>query len=791
MAILVDRLTRKFSIMRENKKRFKNREARSITSSLFQFLPYWPLFIVLLAVTITCASIYIYLKQPVYRISANVLIKDEKKGADDSRLTEAFNIYSTKKIVENEVEVLHSRSLVEKVVKKLDLYAPTFEKGMFQSFSAYNSSPISVEAENPDSLEEVKLVYFNYNPNTKEVVIAGRKYPLNRWIDSRYGRMKFGLNQYYKKQAARPLYFLLSPPKIIADKILSDLEVSSVNKLSSIVAIQYKDIKADRGENILNALIDVYNDEAVKSKNALAANTLVFIETRIKSVLNELDSIEDRVQRFRSKKSVIDLSEQGRVFLKNAGENELRLTEINMQLAVLDQVQRYVLEKDNTARIVPGALGVNDPILSQLLQKLYTSEIEYQKLKKTTGSGNPMMISLQNEIENIRPNIMENIKNQRTNLQASRDDLKHTNGVNVSELQEIPEKERQLTEVSRQKLIKSDMYSFLLRKREETALSYISNLADNRIIDRAEASIKPISPNLMLVFLIALIFSFVITIGLVSIKELLSTKILFRSEIEKFTNVPVVAEITKFSAEQPLIAKNLKTVSNVEQFRQLGVSIALIGKNISKKKILVTSSITNEGKSFVSTNLALTMASSGKKVVLLDLDLSKGRATEVFNLKGKKGSGDFLEGICEQYEIIYNTPYNNLFVAPSGTTRVNSIELLLNGNLSKLFVFLENAFDYIIVDSPPINQLSDSYVIADFCNITLFLVRHKYTPKALIQYLDDNKKIKAFKNIHIVFNSIEGRGFVRKGYGIAYGYGYENVYDEHQKDYQNGLQSVT
>ncbi|WP_238395844.1 GumC family protein [Pontibacter pudoricolor] len=391
------------------------------------------------------------------------------------------------------------------------------------------------------------------------------------------------------------------------------------------------------------------------------------------------------------------------MYLQNVGDNDRKIAEINTQLAVLDNVERYVISKNNAAGIVPSTLGVDDPVLSQLLQKLYDSEIQYKRLAKTTAENNPVLISLNNEIENVRPGILENIRHQRVNLQASLNNLTSTNNMYNAELQTIPQKEKELLDISRQQAIKNEAYSFLLQKREETVLSYAPSEGDFRIVDLAKSSINPTSPQPVYVYLTAILLACGLSIGFVMGKEMLNSKILFRTDIEEYTNAPIVAELA-YTKGKPARQFTAPTeVSVIEQFRQLRATMGLYGRTFSKKKIMVTSNIPGEGKSYVSNNLAYSLASSGKKVALLDFDLRNPNTSQLFNRYKEPGIIDYLQGKIPPDEVLVNSEYSNLSIASAGTDIGDQTELLLNGKLEVLFMYLEKEFDYVIIDTPPLS----------------------------------------------------------------------------------------
>lgn len=772
------------------------REQHFFDVTMFRFFPYWPLFVVLIALCLAGSWVYMQIAPPVYESSASIMIKDEKKGTDDSKMMDALNIYSSKKIVENEINVFQSRALMNEVVKNMDLYAPVYEQGVLKemiakgklsllfgkeslhSTSAYLTSPVTVEAKNPESIEEQKKIYFTYDTLQKKVIINGSAYALNEWVNTPFGNLRFIRNTKQAGEPQRPLFFSLKNPKQVAADVLANLNVSAVNKLSTIVTLTLKDPVPERGVDILNQVIQAYNRTAIEDKNTLAGNTLAFVEKRLKIVGDELDNEERKIQQYKSKEGIVNLSDQGDGYLKNVRDNDQQIANANMKIAVLDEVEKFVNSRDNKSGLAPSTVGIDDPGLSKMLEDLFNKKIEYEKLSKTTAENNPTLTALVSQIESIRPLILDNVRSQRKGIIASRDNLAQTNEKYAGVLQSLPQKERGLLSISRQQSIENNIYAFLLQKREETALNYASTVSDSRVVDPAESSVKPVGPRMYIVYVAGLLAALVAGISIVSAKELLSRKILFRSEIEHYTSIPVVAEISHTKLKKPLVVNSTKKQSVAEQFRQLRAVMGMYGNKPGKKKVLVTSSIEREGKSFVASNLALSLALSGKKVVLVDLDLRNPKTSLTFNVHDEPGMAEYILENAEPENILKHTGYNNLFVIGAGGEVNNPTELLLNSRIPELFRFLEDAFDFIIVDTSPVDAVPDAYVLSEYCDTTLFVIRHGYSRKTMIQMLDENDKIKALKNLHIVFNGVKSRGFILGLYGYSYGYGYDYIYKQ-------------
>jgi tyrosine-protein kinase Etk/Wzc len=739
----------------------------------YKYLPYWPLLLLLLIPSLMTAWVYLKYKTPVYEIAASMQVKDEKKGVDEDQITGSLNMISPKSIVENEVEIIHSRKFIDEVVKDLKLYAPTSIEQGVKKPSAYEVSPIVVEAQDPDNLKEVKKVYYAYDFNKKFVQIDNKNYPLNQFAGTKYGFLKFSANPHFKKSEQGKLFFALVEPRKVTEDLFARIDVSSVGKLSSIVKLKMKDAIPQRGEDVLNKLIEKYNTSTIAHKTELAKNTMAFLDQRIAQVVNDLSGVERKVQNFRSSQGVVNLTDQSRLYLQNVAMNDQKLGDINMQLSVLDQVENYVTSKQSSG-IVPSTLGMNDPLLSKLLERLYDAESQRDKLKQTTAENNPAVQAVANQIQTLKPAILDNIRSQRTNLEASRNNLNITNNSYNSMLGTIPVKERQLIDVSRNQATKANLYNFLLQKREQTALAYSSSIAESQVIDAAQATVKPVSPNKMFTYLMAFGFALVCAVAYIIYRDILSNRILFRSDILKATTQPVVGEISYVRKGKQRLLTGVDYSNSQDEFRQLAIAGGFFAKENKNKKILVTSSIDGEGKTLIAANLALTIAQAGKSVVLLDMDLRKPQLSKTFKQTKALGLAEYLSGeVTTAFEVLKPSGYKNLSIISAGELTSNPAELFLTGRWESLLNELEQRFDLVIIDAPPVNPAADAYILSDFADTTLYVVRHRYTPKSFLRKLDETNELKPLKGLSLVFNGVKPRGFIIRT--KAYGYGHKQI----------------
>ena len=753
-----------------------------VQQMLFRYLPYWPLFVVMLILGVAAAYLYIRYAVPVYQANASILVKDEKKGVNDAKVVDEINLFGSNKIVENEIEMVRSRGLLKNVVNNLHLYAPMYEEGKVNIVPAFTKSPVQLVVESPDSLYAAEKIYFSYDKSKKVVTVEGKQFPLDKWVKTDYGTpWKFIANPYYESwHVEKPMFFKLIEPKYVIDYLDDKLSVTPSSKQSTVITLKVKDPVPVRGKLILNELIKQYAQESVKDKNELALNTLKYVEENLAARKRELDSVDRSIEKFRNDNKVVDIGAQGQQYLAGSSVNDAELGKLDAQLSVLKEVESYVRSKGNDRAIVPSVSGL-DPLLGTLLGRLYDAEGKYKQLISTTGENNPMALQMKQEVDQLRPAILDNIASQKRNLTSQRSSVASSGGKYNSLLSTIPEKERELTFISRDRDIINAHYQELLKQKAQTEMSLSATVADNRIVDAPEASSEPVSPNVLFAYLVSIMSAIGLAVLIIALKEGFNRTVLFRSEIENYTNVPVIGEVIHDTSGQPIVISHDRKNFIAEQFRQIRTSLSYLGISSKKKKILITSSIPGEGKSFIAANLAISLALTDKKVVLLEVDLRKPKLSEIFGINSTaNGISNYLIGEKEADEIIKRTEVNpNLFIISAGPIPPNPSELILNGRIQELLVYLDNAFDFIVIDTAPVSPVTDAYLLSQFCDSTLYVVRHAYTPRIYLQLLDENNRVRGLKNLALIFNGVKSRGIGKGGYGNGYGYGYGTGYGDY------------
>lgn len=724
---------------------------------LERYKKYWPLLVALIVINLGIAFVYLKYTVPTYEVSELIMLKESDSNLSD--LTGASKSADPKdqKTIENEIVVLASRPLADEVVKNLRLYAPIYIKGQFFNRSAYLFSPVILEALNPDSLKGQLSGSFKVTAGTSNVTLDGTTYAPNKTIIFHGVQIRFILNPNNQGLIdPRTFYFSLIDLKTASASLDASLEIEGAKKETTLIGLKIKDEIPKRGEDILNTLIASYNKRSIKEKTKAAANTLKFVQNRLSIMEGQLDTIQNGIETYRSTEGAVDISQQSSQYLSTVNNNEQKLSELKPQFAVLDQIESYIKSSDGDS-MVPSTYGIDDPLLPQMLGKLSDLRTQYERLRKTTAENNPILSSIRNEIDQTKPNILEIIKNHRNTLLTTRRNIEANTNKYNSMLNTIPTKEKRLSGISRQQLTKNGIYNFLLQKREETELSLISATADSRIISNAEATPYPIAPKKTNVYLLSLALAFVLMIFFIGLKEMLNDKIINKNDIHFLDKMPFMSALSCNPGTELLVVNNGKKSFLSHQFKQLRATIMNDLENLQGKKIMITSAATADGKLFISSNLALSLAQAGKKVVLIELDFYRPRLAEQFGFKSI-GLSDYISGKKNVDQVSHQSTINsNLYFIPAGSATEQAPELIINANFSSLLTELENHFDIIIMVTTPLIYSPDAYMVSKYVDRTLFIVREAYSRKEDLETIKAEPGISQLKNAALIYNGVRGK----------------------------------
>jgi capsular exopolysaccharide synthesis family protein len=741
----------------------------NIRAILFRYIRNWYWFAISIGLMCVAAFFYLRYKTPIYKSQASVLIKDEKKGLDQESALQELEIFAPKKVVENEIEILKSYTLMDRVVQQLNLTISYFHDTPYGKREIYDQSPIRliVEKGTPILYEEPLAITFI---NGQTVSINGKQYPVNTSVDTPYGRLRVFTRKNINNKT-EPLFIEATDRVEVVTNLLKNFTAAPTSKASTVITLGIETAVPDKGVAILDRLIMAYNEAAVTDKNIVASKTLQFIEDRLNLISGELSSVEKGVEEYKSSQGITDLGTQAETFLKAVQENDAQLNQVNVQLGALQDLEGYVNKQPGNRGGTPATLGLNDPTLLGLIENVTKLEAQRDELARTTSEMNPMLQTIDSQIKTAKSSIAENVSTMKKMLTTAKQQYVSTNNKMEGVMRTIPRKERVLMDITRQQSIKNNLYTYLLKKREETAVSFASTISDSRIIDEARTDKDPVKPKKQMIFLLFALGGLLIPISVMAGRDMLNNRIVRRTEVEEQTNVPILGEVVKKRQAESLVVGNQSQSIIAEQIRTLRTNLQFLRESRDGSQVLLfTSSISGEGKSFVSLNLGASLALVGKRTVILEMDLRKPRLRSSLNdMANGMGLSNYLSGEVELDEVVKPIPErDDYFIITSGPIPPNPAELLSGPRLEKLILELRDQFDYVIIDAPPIGLVTDAQIIAPFSDATMFIVRHDVTPKNSIKMVETLYQEKRFNKLNIILNG------VGDGEDQYYSYGYNS-----------------
>ena len=772
----------------EDSQLVKEESAPNYKMLFFRYFNKWYWFALGIFLSVGIAAAYTYFAKPQYRISSKLLLKDEKKGADfrEAAITDLLG-YGSSSSVENGAEMLKAQNLMIKVFEELNIsnafYIPS---GWKRSKEIYGAEvPISVviheknEFISPEQLEENKLIFHFKNDqefNLESSSGATQTIKYGQQIKTTLGTFSIVKNPAY---APSPNFDLQGTPISIAfyDPVgagkyfAGKLKVDIVNKLASVVELSMLDEHPIKGKAILNKLIEVYNAEAEIEKNITARNTIDFIEEQLVGLSSELDSIEKQAETYKLENSITDLSAESELYLSSATVNRQQLSEFSIQIEVLESIEEYLMKQGDDYEMVPSTLSIQDPTLTALIAQFNQLQRERERMLRTTQPNNPIVLNINQQLTSLRASIIENLRNIKNGLVISRNNLSATDNQFRNRAAQAPTIERELLDINRQQGIKQQHYLLLVQKREEAILTLAaSSVSNSKVIEPPTPSDFPVSPNKKLIFAFALMTGFALPLGFIYLKDAWQEKIQLKSDVERITGVKILGEISRNKGVDGVIAiAEGKRTMIAEQFRFIRSNLAFTTYNKNSKVIMVTSGMSGEGKTFFSINLAISLGLVDKKVAVLEFDLRKPAMLSALGIDATIGISDYLES--NRYsldDIIRPLPItSNVSVLGCGKIPENPAELMTSDKLVRMVEELSQKFDYVIIDTAPIGLVSDSFILSELADVTIFMLRYNYSTKAQVKTIEDIRKHKKFKLPLIVLNDAQLE--MTYGYGATYG----------------------
>ncbi|WP_308746127.1 polysaccharide biosynthesis tyrosine autokinase [uncultured Bacteroides sp.] len=795
-------------MIKERKEKYGEQtgEQVNIQEILFRYLIHWPWFVVSVIICVAVVWGYLRLTTPIYNISATVLIKDEKKGGGANMSSELERMgldgfVSSSKNVDNEIEVLRSKSLAREVVNRLGLFVTYMDKDEFPIQELYRTSPVLVsltpqEADKLPGRMEVSMVLQPAGAMDVQIKVGEKEYrkrfeKLPAVFPTDEGTVAFFTNndtitsvRPESVTKERHITAFINRPFSVAKGYANSLSIAPTSKITSVVVVSLKNSNTRRGKDYIDKLLETYNINANNDKNEVAQKTAEFIDERIGIISKELGSTEQDLENFKRSAGITDLSSEAQIALAGNAEYEKKRVENQTQINLVMDLQRYM--KGNEYEVLPSNIGLQDAASASAIDRYNQMLVERKRLLRTSTESNPTIINLDTSIRAMRSNVQATLNATLKGLQITKEDLAREAGRYSRRINDAPTQERQFVSIARQQEIKAGLYLMLLQKREENAITLAATANNAKIIDEALADDNPVSPKRLMIYLASLVVGMGLPVGIIYLIGLTKFKIEGRVDVEKLALLPVVGDIPLADEKAGSIAvfENKNNLMS-ETFRNVRTNLQFMlekGRNV----ILVTSTISGEGKSFVSANLAISLSLLGKKVVIVGLDIRKPGLNKVFNIPKKEhGITQFLTNpTINLMDLVQSSDINkNLFILPGGTVPPNPTELLARDGLEKAVETLKKNFDYVILDTAPVGMVTDTLLIGRTADLSVYVCRADYTRKAeftLINELAENNKL---PNLCIVINGLD---LQKKKYGYYYGYGKYGKYYGYGKRYGYG-----
>lgn len=748
---------------------------------------YWIVLCVILA--FLGARLFLRYSVPIYRASGKILIKDQEGnssgGLTEEAVLQEIGLFKSGNNINNEVEILKSRSLMQKVMDHLDLDVQYLGLGRLKDTEYYDGrSPILLDSVhwkgNRRSVRlEVELkdkytfLFFNA---TEEESTHSFVAPLILKQDT------FWLSRNPESGSSSRMQIRIGGGP---GKYLQKLQIRAAADYSSVLNLQMEDPVPQKASDILNKLIEVYNQEAIDDKNQVAEKTLKFIDERLVLLTDELSSVEGGLENYKERNDIsIEAASTVGLILNEISQYDNELTQQQIKLELLDTVDNILTSNVERYELIPANIVFKDAGgLDVQIAEYNSLVLNRERLLRSAGVENTQLQLLNQQLNDTRTNILRSVQSLRRNIQVTIRETEAKLDQLQRRINQVPRQERELLEIKRQQNIKEALYLYLLQKKEETALSAAVTVPNARVIDPAITGARPISPKPLQVYTIFLMLGFALPVGMVFLRELLDNKIYSESDIQRLTQTPVLGTVAQNKSGQQIVLKASSRTAIAEMFRLLRTNLNYFSTGKKQQTILITSGMAGDGKTFIAVNLGISLALADKKVILLGMDLRKPKLSKyLLNRSDVDGTGltNYLVEDLALDQIIYPTEIDpKLYFIPSGPIPPNPAELLGSIKTQQLFADLQEQFDYIIIDTAPVGLVADAFLLTPYTDTTLFAIRYAKTQQEGLKDLELMRQEGKLNNPAIVLNG------VKKGKGYGYGYG-KKGYGYYQEENKKG-----
>ena len=772
----------------------KNEDTEYTLRDIFELVKAnWIWFAVSVAVCVILAFFYLKITHNIYSRTATVLIKDEKKGGSivsESALFSEMGIIGGKSNVDNEMVVFRSNKLMTDVVRCLKLNITYTKPGIFKDEDLYGKSPVTISFVDHNDEQNISFladISDSVSINVHSFMIGKEKSDFSRsanygdTIITPAGRIVADKTLYYSPgKESGQIRVSHSRLKNVVSYYMSAVAISLSSKTASAITISMNDISPKRAEDVINALIDIYNDDAINDKNKVARSTKSFIDERLEIIGSDLKDVDSRIEQYKKDNEITDISSEMNVTLQAGSDYTKQSLSVENEMYIAQFIRGYLTDPLKSGELIPANTGIQDSGINEQINLYNSKKIERDRLMAGSGSKNPIVQDLSTELAALNKSIISSIDNLVQSLKIKQKGLKEQEDKTKRRISYVPSQEKYVMTISRDQKIKEELYLYLLNKREENAMTLAITENRARIVDEAHGSDLPVAPKKTMIFMVAIVVGCIVPMAYFYMRQIMDTTVRGRKDIEESMTVPFLGEVPekdKNNTEDIVVQEGSRDGIS-EAFRILRTNMDFLTVNNSDSKVVTFTSYTpGSGKTFISSNFSMTHALAGKKTVLVDMDLRK----RSLSLRMKKGSNPgvstYLSGKVNNIdEVIFNSGYHdNLDMMYAGPMPPNPAELLLSARLDDMISKLRNIYDVIVIDGVPNFMVADAGIINRVSDITIFVIRVGLLDRRFLPVIERLYKNNTLTNMCTILNGVTTK---KSTYGYGYGYGYSYGYGD-------------
>lgn len=743
-----------------------------IVSLLIDYVKNWKLFAISLVVCVGLAGLYLIVKNPEFKVNANVLIKeDSKSGGLAASMMKSMpfgDVLSVGgSVVDDEIEVISSYSILRGAVKELGLNV-SCSKGFLKKKNYYKDSPLSITPKIADMADTLRYAIEMKISISKEGIAKVKAYSMDELVGEAksafpvnlttvFGGFTIDTTSFYDASKSRKYELLYGGYGSATEALMRNVDISLASKKANVINLTMEDEIPERGKDILNSIISHYNSYGIEEKNLVSERTAVFLQQRIDILEKDLTLIEKTVERYKEDNQLTDIESEAKIILDRSSDFKERLISAETQFSVISIIEDFLEAPENKYAVVPMSLGIEEESAVESLLAYNELLMERLKLLRSTKPGNPMIESMNEQVDATRQSVLMTIQSIKRGIEYARNDLRDQEKYFMDRIKGMPKQEREYIEIKRQQEIKQALYLYLLQQQEDNALKLAMENPKAQIIDNAYVNTRPVKPMKLLVAAAALLFAVMLPVFYLYGRKMLARKFQNAHQLQSTTSMAVMAEIHSANAEMLFNGSDSEADEDVRTLRS--IIFRALGNDVEHKAALVTSIKKGEGKTFVATNLALSMALLGKKVLLVDANLRNSALSSMAALsEGKLDAGLAQAVLGERMTqgVIRQSSVNpNLYVLPAGLVESNASELLLNSNFSALLNELKSVYDFIVIDTADLYDYSDTMPLFALTELEVFVTRANFSDKGSLDYAETLVEQHVISNYIYVVNDVK------------------------------------